>query len=451
MSKHKEQNQSCENSCTCVKDQSSINLPVTSQPRIVIVGGGFGGLELARRLKAMDAQIVLLDKNNYHTFQPLLYQVATAALEPQSIACPFREIFRHQKNFFFRMTEVGHITPAHHHIETSIGIVEYDYLVLASGSKTNFFGLQDFQEHAADMKTVSQAIGLRHLILQNFEKALLTKDLNKREGLMNFVIIGGGPTGVELSGALGELKKYILPEDYPELDLHRMQIHIIDMEDRLFKALSQKSSRLAERSLKKFGVNVWLNTKVVSYDGESLKLSNGKIINSRSVIWAAGVKGNDIPGLDSKLMISNSRIKVDPFNRIEGYDDIFAAGDVAAMICDGYPNGHPMLAPVAIQQAKNMAANFRRLFNKQDLKPFRYKDYGVMATIGRNRAVVDLKWLQFNGALAWLTWVFFHIMSLVGFRNRIVAFVNWLWNYISYDRAVRLIIKPLKNFNEQED
>ncbi|MBZ0166283.1 MAG: NAD(P)/FAD-dependent oxidoreductase [Candidatus Omnitrophica bacterium] len=451
MAEIKHNNGEYHEACTCKKNKSSVNLPVTSQPRIVIIGGGFGGLELARRLKGLDAQVVLLDKNNYHTFQPLLYQVATAALEPQSIACPFREIFRHQKNFFFRMAEVRHITLEHRHIETSIGMIDYDYLVLASGSGTNFFGLNDVAQHAVDMKSVTEAIGLRHLILENFEQALLTNDLEYRESLMNFVIVGAGPTGVELAGALGELKNYILPQDYPELDLERMQIHLVDMEDRVFKSLSKRASFLANRALKKFDVNVWLNTKVESYDGKTLKLSDGKQLHSKAVIWAAGVKGKGLPGLDPKHLVSNSRIKVDPFNRIEGHDNIFVIGDVAAMISDECPKGHPMLAPVAIQQAKNLSANFRRMLKNEELNPFRYKDYGVMATIGRNRAVVDLKWIQFNGSLAWLTWVFFHIMSLVGFRNRVVTFINWLWNYISYDRAVRLIIKPIKNQYTEND
>jgi len=425
-----------------VENPSSVNLPAAGRPRIVIIGGGFGGLELVHRMKRLDAQVVLIDQNNYHTFQPLLYQVATAALEPQAIACPFREIFRNQKNFFFRMAEVKRLMPEHKCIETSIGAVDYDYLILANGSATNFFGLKDVEKNAVDMKSVTEAIGLRHLILENFEKALLTSDPEERESLMNFVIVGAGPTGVELAGALGELKNYILPADYPELDLHRMKIHLIDMGDRVFQALSKRSSMLAERALKKFNIDIHFKIKVESYDGSVLALSNGEKLRSRAVIWAAGVKANSLPGFDDGRLAPSGRIKVDRFNRVEGCDNIFAVGDVAVMISEGYPKGHPMLAPVAIQQARNLAGNFKRIFTKRELKPFVYKNYGVMATIGRNRAVVDLKWIQFNGPLAWLTWVFFHIMSLVGFRNRVVAFVNWLWNYVSYDRAVRLIIRP---------
>jgi NADH dehydrogenase len=423
----------------------SANLPVAGKPRIVIIGGGFAGLKLAKSLRSLDVQVVLIDKNNYHTFQPLLYQVATAAMEAESIASPFREIFHNQNNFFFRMAEVSKINPNRKSIETSIGIVSYDYVVIASGANTNFFGLEDIKRNAIDMKGVSEAINLKHLILENFERALLTDNEEIRESLMNIVIVGGGPTGVELAGAFGDLKNYIFPKDYPELDIHRMQIHIIDMQDRLFKTLSEQSSRFAEKCLKEFNVNISLNTKVESYDGKVLILSNGKKINTRTMVWAAGVKGNEIQGLDSEYITSSGRVKVDQFNRVEGHENIFAIGDTAIMISQGYPKGHPMLAPVAIQQAKNLAINFKRILIKQEMKPFVYKDYGVMATIGHNRAVVDLKFLKLNGTVAWLIWVFFHLMSLVGFRNRVVAFINWLWNYITHDRAARLIIQPKIN------
>jgi len=418
----------------------SVKFPVTDKPRIVIIGGGFGGLKLAKSLKNLSVQVVLIDKNNFHTFQPLLYQVATAAMEAESIASPFREIFHNQNNFFFRMAEVLKIVPKQHLIETSIGTVSYDYLVIASGSNTNFFGLEDIKHHAIDMKGVPGAINLKLLILENFEQALLTDNEEIKDSLMNIVIVGGGPTGVELAGAFGELKNYIFPKDYPELDIHRMQVHIIDMEDRLLKSMSKKASSFAEKALKEFNINLCLKTKVESYDGKIAMLSNGKTLNTRTMIWAAGVKGNEIQGLDSKYFTSTERVKVDHFNRVEGYENIFAIGDTSAMSTKEYPKGHPMLAPVAIQQAKNLAENLNKILIKQELKPFVYKDYGVMATIGRNKAVVDLKFLKINGTVAWLIWVFFHLMSLVGFRNRVVAFVNWLWSYISGDRAARLII-----------
>ncbi len=422
----------------------SANLPVASKPRIVIIGGGFAGLKLAKGLKNMDVQVVLIDKNNYHTFQPLLYQVATAAMEAESIASPFREIFHHQNNFVFRMAEVSKIDSNQNLIETSVGIISYDYLVIASGATTNFFGLEDMKRNAMDMKGISEAVNLKYLILKNFEQALLTDSEEIKESLMNIVIVGGGPTGVELAGAFGELKSHIFPKDYPELDIKRMQIHIIDMQDRLFKSLSEQSSHFAERCLKEFNINILLNTKVESYDGKVLILSNGKKINAKIVIWAAGVKGNEIPGLNSKDFTSSCRVKVDQFNRIEDYKNIFAIGDTAVMISQDYPHGHPMLAPVAIQQAQTLARNLKRILIKQEMTPFVYKDYGVMATIGRNRAVVDLKFLILHGKVAWLIWVFFHLMSLVGFRNRVVAFIIWLWNYVTNDRAARLIVQPMK-------
>jgi len=421
-----------------------VNIPLTSKPRILILGGGFGGIELAQRLRYLDAQIILVDKNNYHTFQPLLYQVATAALEPASIAYPFREIFKKQRNFLFRMAEVLRIKPESHSIETSIGDIAYDYLVLAVGSRTNYFGMEDFAVNANPMKSIPQAIALRNLILENFEKAILTNNLEEQESLMNIAVVGGGPTGVETAGALGELRKIILPHDYSELDLNRMQIHLIDREDRLLNAMSKEASVSAEKFLKKFDVNLWLKTQVVSYDGKLLKLSNGKELVSHTVIWAAGVTGAVIPGLKPEAVAGGNRFKVNTFNQVEGYENIFAIGDIATMITEKMPRGHPLLAPVAIQQARLLAQNLRRMINKKPLKPFHYRDIGVMATIGRNHAVVDLAFVKFRGILAWFVWLFVHLLALVGFRNKIVAFVNWAWSYFSYETGLRLIIKPFK-------
>ena len=427
----------------------SVNIPVVNKPRVVIVGGGFAGMELAKGLKNAEVQIVLIDKNNYHTFQPLLYQVATAALEPDSIAYPFREIFKNQRNFIFRMAEVLRIKPEGNCIETSIGDINYEYLVMAIGTKTAYFGLEDFQKTAVPMKSVPQAMALRTTILENFEKALLTTDLQERESLMNIVVVGGGPTGVEMAGALGELKRHVLPHDYPELDFKRMQIHIVDMEDRLLKAMSPEASASAEKFLKKFDVNMWLKTKVVAYDGKTLALSNGKTLLSDTVIWAAGVTAAAIPGLKTQASTFNNRIKTDQFNKAEGYDNIFAVGDAAAVISKEYPKGHPMLAPVAIQQARLLAKNLQRLMNKKPLKPFVYRDLGVMATVGRNNAVVDFNFVKFQGILGWFVWLFVHLMALVGFRNKVVAFVNWAWNYFSYDRGLRLILRPFDKTKEK--
>lgn len=422
----------------------SVNIPVTSKPRIVIVGGGFAGLKLAKTLKNVDAQVLLIDKNNFHTFQPLLYQVATAALEPDSIAYPLREIFKKQKNIIFRMAEVLEVRPAENAIETSIGSIGYDYLVLALGTKTNFFGMEDIEKNAMCMKTVSQAMELRNLILESFEKALLTDSIEERNRYMTFVVVGGGPTGIETAGALGELKNIVLPHDYSELDFNNMNIHIIDVENRLLGTMSMEASASAANFLKKYDVNIWLGTKVISYNGSTVALSNGRRIESGNLIWAAGVTGALIPGIAKNAMLKNNRLKVDQFNCVEGHGNIFAIGDIAAMVSEKMPYGHPQLAPIAIQQAGTLGRNLKAKLTNKSMKVFKYRDLGVMATVGRNNAVVDFPYLKIQGVAGWFIWVFVHLMSLVGFRNRVVAFVNWAWNYFSYDRGLRLIIRPVR-------
>ncbi len=419
----------------------SVNIPITNLPRIVIVGCGFGGLKLARNLKNADVQIVMIDRNNYHTFQPLLYQVSTGGLEPDSIGYPIRKIFKKQKNFIFRMAEVAKINPANNTIETSIGEINYDYLVIAVGSKINYFGMSDMEKYSIPMKTIPQAMNLRSLILQNFESALLTDNLEAQQALMTVVVVGGGPTGVETAGALGELKRHVLPRDYPELYMNKMQIHIIDRMDRLMCTLSKEASQKTQEFLSRFDVTIWLGAGVNSYDGKTLTLSNGKKIITSTVIWAAGVAGNIIDGIQDDSLFKG-RYKVDLYNRVTGFENIFALGDVAAMITDQLPHGHPMLAPVAVQQAALLSKNILNIIRKRKLTDFQYHDLGVMATIGRNRAVVDLPFIKFQGILAWFIWMFIHLMLLVGFRNRVVVFVNWAWNYFSYDRGIRLILKP---------
>jgi NADH dehydrogenase len=339
------------------------------------------------------------------------------------------------------MAKVLRLRPQDNCVETSIGEIAYDYLVLALGAKSNYFGMADFEQHTMPMKSVPEALALRTQILENFEKALLVTNLEDRQALMNIVIVGGGSTGVEMAGALGELRKIILPHDYPELDFSLMQLHIIDKEDRLLKLMSPEASASAEGFLRRFELNLWLNTSGANYDGRTLTLSNGKKIISNTVIWSAGVTGALIEGLKTESM-GGGRIKVDEFNRTVGYENVFAIGDVAGMVSPKYPRGHPMLAPVAMQQAKNLSHNIPLHLKKAKLRPFVYRDLGVMATIGRNNAVVDLPFIHFQGVLAWFTWVFVHLMTLVGFRNKTVALVNWIWNYFSYDRGLRLIIKP---------
>lgn len=427
-----------------------MNIPQTSLPRVVIVGGGFAGLALAKGLEKKDIQVVLLDKHNYHTFQPLLYQVSTGGLEPDSIAFPIRKLFNNLENYHFRLAEVNHIDADKNEIATSIGNLEYDYLVLATGSKTNFFGNKSIEEHAMEMKTIPQSLNIRSLTLENFESALLTSDIEERTALMNFVIVGGGPTGVELAGALAEMKKGILPKDYPDLDIRQMQINLVQGADRLLDAMSVKASKKAEDFLVGLGVNVWKNIHVTNYDGKTVTTNANEVFKAATVIWAAGVQGDTVEGLkDTCIVERGNRIVVDEFNKVKGYENVFAIGDIASMTSEKYPKGHPMMAQPALQQGKLLSKNIIALLQKKPLKAFKYHDKGSMATIGRNKAVVDLPNWKFQGVFAWFVWMFVHLFSLIGFRNRAIVFLNWVYNYIRFDRESRLIIRPFKNKNEQ--
>lgn len=421
-----------------------INFPEVKVPRVVIIGCGFGGLELARQLHNAPVQIVLLDKNNYHTFQPLLYQVATAGLEADSIAYPIRKIFKGQRNFHFRMGEVQQIVAEENKLITNIGVLKYDYLVIATGSTTNYFGIKDFEENAMPMKSVIEALNLRSLILQNFEKALLTKDVNEQEALMTFVVVGGGPTGVELAGALCELKKHVLPNDYPELDFRKMRVILIENGSELLQAMSETNRKRAVQYLDELGSEVWLNTGVAKYNGSVAEMKNGKQLNTANLIWAAGIKAVLINGLKQEAINSRGRILVDDYCHVKGYENIFAIGDVACMVQDKFPNGHPQIAPVAIQMAQLVASNLKKVLKQCTPEKFSYFDKGTMATVGRNRAVVEVGKITFGRFIGWLAWMGLHLMLLVGFRNRVVVFINWLWNYINYDRNIRLIIRPFK-------
>jgi NADH:ubiquinone reductase (H+-translocating) len=418
-----------------------ISVAPSEYPRIIILGGGFAGLHLALGLRNQPFQVVLFDRNNYHTFQPLLYQVATAGLEPDSIAGPLRQRLEPNKDFSFRMGEVHTIDSVQKMIYTEIGYISYDYLVIALGSRTNYFGNASIMHNAFPLKQIPQALDLRSHILQNFEEAVITTDPKVREELMNIIIVGGGPTGVEVAGALGELKKKVLPRDYDELDLKKMNIWLIEGMPRLLNGMSDFAGQRALKYLKKFDVRVQLNTLVSSYDGKVAHLHNGDSLPGRTLIWAAGVEGNVIEGLPDEVL-DKGRLRVDNFNRVIGLTDVYAVGDIAIMRTDQAPNGHPMLAPVAIQQAKHLVKNLLRQRKGKDMKPFQYFDKGAMATIGRNKAVVDLPGrLRFGGFFAWVVWMFIHLMSIIGFRNRLVVLSNWVWNYFTYDRGTRLIIR----------
>ena len=416
------------------------------KPRVVIIGGGFGGLEVVKGLVRSKVQTVLFDKYNHHTFQPLLYQVATSALETSSIVFPFRKRFSRAQDFFFRLGQVNKIFPENNCIETSIGSVKYDYLVIATGAETNFYGLADVEKHGHPMKTIIDAIKLRNIIIRNFEMALLVENEVEMNSYMDYVIVGGGPTGVELAGAMAELKKHVFPRDYPELDVNQMDIHLIEATPRLLNGMSDEAGRKAHEYLREMGVHVHLNAAVKSYDGYRVVVSTEKELITRTLMWAAGVKGNPVHGLSAESLGRASRLKVDQYNRVKGYENIFAIGDVAVMEGDpGFPNGHPMMAPPAMQQGELLAENLNRLMHRQELKPFRYKDKGSMATVGRNKAVVDMKNLKFQGFFAWFVWMFVHLLSLIGFRNKVIVFINWLVSYFSYDKSNRLIIARPKD------
>ena len=426
-----------------------MNIPRSSFPRIVIIGGGFAGISLAKRLRNKNVQVVLLDKHNYHNFQPLMYQVATGGLEPDSIAYPIRKIVQEYKDFYFRLAEVREIDAENNTIYADIGELKFDYLVIATGSKTNYFGNKEIERNSMAMKTIPQSLNIRSLILENFEQALLTNDIDERHSLMNFVLVGGGPTGVELAGALAEMKKAILPKDYPDLDVRKMEINLVQGSNRILDSMSENASEKAENFLLDLGVSVWKNVRVTGYDGKTVTTNSDLSFDSATVIWTAGVQGALPHGLKADSFIKNvNRIKVNQFNQVEGYSNLFAIGDIAVMSSEQYPQGHPMMAQPAMQQGRLLAENLIKIINKKTPKPFEYKDKGSMATIGRNKAVVDLPKFKFSGVFAWFVWMFVHLFSLIGFKNKAVVFLNWVYNYIRFDREARLIMRPFKKRNQ---
>ncbi len=415
-----------------------MRIPTTSHKRLVIIGGGFAGLNLARGLDGTALQVILLNATNYFNFQPLLYQVATGGLEPNSIAYPLRRIFQGANNVSVRVAEVMGIRPSSRTIQTSQGSLTYDYAVIATGSRPNFFGLDP--DVLLPLKSVPDALRLRNWILTRMEEALVEKDPSRKKAMMNFIIVGGGPTGVELAGALAEMKRWVLPSDYPDLDLRQMRIHLLEGENRLLPAMSEKASARAREYLEGMGVNIHLQKLIKEYDGRCLELG-GQRLNSRNLIWTAGVKAQVPGGLLERAETEKGRLLVDRFHQVQGMENVFAIGDVAHMPTDDFPNGHPMLAPVAIQQGRHLASNIKRRLRGKKETPFTYTDRGAMATIGRNKAVADLPRIFLHGFPAWLAWMLVHIITLVGFRNRLIVLINWMYSYLTYDKALRLIIR----------
>lgn len=425
------------------------NIPEAKRKRVVIIGAGFAGLLLAQKLSRKKFQVVLLDKNNYHQFQPLFYQVATAGLEPSAIAFPLRKIFQKKKNIHIRVCEVKEIMAAENSALTDIGRINYDYLVIATGADTNFYGNQEIINNAMPMKSVSEALYIRNQVLSNFELALVSKDEDLKKALLNIVVVGGGPTGVEISGTLADMKKTVLPKDYPELDFNLMTITLVEANDRILRAMSEVSSTHATRFLEKAGVTVLVDTRVAGFDGDTISFVNGEKIKSKTLIWAAGVKATLIPGLNPACIHPSGRILVDEHNMVDGYENIFSIGDVCIMLTDEkFKAGHPQIAQPAMQQGSLLAKNLKNISTDKPLKSFTYKDMGSMATVGRNFAVVELPFFKFQGFRAWLFWMLVHLMSIVGVKNRLLIFINWVWNYISYDQSLRLIIKPRRKSGE---
>jgi NADH dehydrogenase len=422
----------------------SLNIPDTTKPRVVVIGGGFGGLNFIRELGTKDYQIVLFDKQNYHGFWPLLYQVATAGLEPDAIAEPLRKRFdEHYPDFHFRLVRVTGCDPARKVVQTLIGELRYDYLVLAAGSKSNFFGNEQIKNFSFPLKTIPEALNLRSQVFQCFEQANLTNDPAMRQALLNFVIVGAGPTGVELSGSLAEMRKHVLPGDYPGLDFRQMNIYLVEGLERVLPPMSPESSAKTQRYLEDMGVNIKLKTLVESYDGQTVTFKGGEQIPTQTLVWAAGVSGALIEGIPKELTERGGRVRVDLFNQIDTLPDHFAIGDLAMMKSEKWPNGHPGVAQPAIQQGKHLAKNLKRKLRGEALKPFAYFDKGSLAIVGRSRAVADLpKNLHLGGLLAWLAWLFVHIFYLIGFRSKLVVLSNWIYRFFTYERGTRLIIRP---------
>ena len=413
-------------------------------PRVIIIGGGFGGVQLAKKLKNAPVEILLLDKHNYHTFQPLLYQVATGAIEGDSIGFPIRRIFNRQKNFTFHLAEVQKINTDTNTITANIGDISYDYLVIATGANTNYFGNKELEHSTMPMKNIAEALNIRSLLLQNLEKALVTTDEAEREALLTFVIVGGGPTGVELAGAISELREFILCKDYPGLCNSDMKVFLVEGKSELLAAMSPQASIKAKKFLTDMDITIFNSVHVESYNGTILKIDDGTTINTRNVFWAAGVRGEVPDGMPEEAVMKGGRLQTDEINRVKGFQNVFAIGDVSAVITEANPLGFPGVAQVALQQGKCLAKNITNIIKGKPTTPFKYTDLGTMATIGRNKAVADLHKLRFQGFFAWLLWMFVHLMSLAGFSNKAIVFFNWAINYLTRNSDNRLIIHYFK-------
>lgn len=411
--------------------------------KIVILGAGFAGLQVARRIKGTDCEITLIDQYNFHQFQPLFYQVATARLEPSAISFPLRKVFQRKGNVHVRIAKVERVDIAANRVITDEGTFGYDYLIIATGCSSNYFGNKNIEEHAFPMKSTTDAIALRNRILLNFEDALRAGP-EELAGIMNIVVVGAGPTGVELAGALAEMKKYVLPRDYPDMDFSSLDIYLLEGGEHTLAAMSKASQQRSQEYLEKMGVNVWLNALVQDYDGKEIKLKDGRVIPTRTLIWAAGVKGNVPEGIPQELVVRGNRIKVDQYSIVEGSNNIFAIGDVSYMETKDFPKGHAQLANVAINQAKNLATNLKRLMKQQPMKAFHYRNPGTMATIGKRKAVVDLPFISFQGFFAWLTWMFLHLMLILSVRSKLIIFINWAISYFTNDTTLRLILLPTR-------
>lgn len=426
----------------------SINIQRNQKKRVVIVGGGLGGLRLAEDLYGSGMQVVLIDKNNFHQFPPLIYQIASAGIDPSSISFPFRQIFRKRKDFYFRMAEARMVDTEKKILQTSIGKIDYDYLVLAAGATTNFFGNKNIEEWAIPMKTVPEAMGLRNALLSNLERALTCATEEERQELLNVVIVGGGATGVEIAGALAEMRRYVIPYDYPDMDSSLMHIYLIEAGDRLLAGISQESSQKAYEFLKSMGVDIQFGKMVTDYRDHKVVMKDGIEIPTRTFLWVSGIRANAMPGIDESHLGRGFRFKVDEYNRIPGVEDVFAIGDQCLQTSDAaYPNGHPQVAQVAIQQAKNLAKNLKLInqgADSSELTAFRYKNLGSMATIGRNKAVVEIGKFRSQGFFAWVLWLVVHLRSILGVKNKMMVLLNWLWKYVSYNDSIRMITYATK-------